>query len=111
LRRLRLAARQRGDFAAVHVAPTSGGDVPDEREARLVLLGPAHAHSNKMSDSPARAHTARVLDARGSSPRTYKNALVFQAPDASRLKELDQAARDYLAWKSIEDERDPLGLD
>jgi len=111
LRRLRLAARQRGDFAAVHPAPASGGDVPDERETRLVLLGPAHAHSNKMPDSPAHAHAATILETRGSSPRTYKNTVVFLAPDSTRLKELDQAARDYRAWKSIEDERDPLGLD
>ncbi len=111
LRRLRNAARQRGDFAAVHAAPGSGSDVPDEREARLVLLGPGHSHSSKATDSAARHHAEALLDSRGASPRTYRNALVFLAPDATRLNELDQAAREYLAWKSIEDERDTLGLD
>lgn len=111
LRRLRIAARQRGEFAAVHPAPAAGSDVPDEREARLVLLGPMHPHSSKATDSAARRHVEALLDSRGSSPRTYRNALVFLAPDATRLNELDQATREYLAWKSIEDERDTLGLD
>lgn len=111
LRRLRSAARQRGDFAAVHTAPVSGSDVPDEREARLVLLDPIYAHSSKATDSAARHHAAQLLDSRGAGPRTYRNALTFLAADAARLKELEQAVREYLAWKSIEDERDSLGLD
>ncbi len=111
LRRLRQAARQRGDFAAVHAAPAGGSDIPDERETRLVLLGPAYPHSSKASASAARQQAEALLDSRGSSPRTYRNTLVFLAPDATRLKELDQATREYLAWQSIEDERDTLGLD
>lgn len=111
LRRLRAAARQRGDFAAVHPAPTDGSDVPDERETRLVLLDPVHAHSSKATESAARQHAEQLLDSRGAGPRTYRNALTFLAADATRLKELEQAVREYLAWKSIEDERDSLGLD
>src|SRR6266702_642781 len=33
------------------------------------------------------------------------------AADRTRLEELEQAARDYLAWKSIEDEQEILNLD
>jgi hypothetical protein len=33
------------------------------------------------------------------------------AADRTRLDELEQAIRDYLAWRSIEDERETLNLD
>ena len=50
-------------------------------------------------------------DARGSSPRNFKNTLVFLAGDANRLRELEQAVRQYLAWSSIWDDRVTLNLD
>jgi hypothetical protein len=37
--------------------------------------------------------------------------LVFLAPDKARLDDLRQAARDYLAWRSIEAEKETLNLD
>jgi hypothetical protein len=37
--------------------------------------------------------------------------LVFLCPDATRLVELRQAVRDFLAWKSIEADRSSLNLD
>lgn len=111
LRRLRAAARQRGDFAAIHIAPASGGDVPDERDTRLVLLAPSYPHSSKVAESAARRFAAQILELRGAGSRVYRNTLVFLAADTTRLKELEQAVREYLAWKSIEDERDLLGLD
>jgi predicted AAA+ superfamily ATPase len=110
IRRLR-AQRDRGDFAAVHVAPTSGGDVPDESEARLVILDPEHTHANKAADSAARALTAQILDQRGAGPRRYRNALVFLASDRARLADLEQAVRSFKAWASIETEREQLNLD
>src|SRR4029077_10909830 len=54
---------------------------------------------------------ATVLESRGSSPRNFKNTLVFLAADSNRLKELHQAVRQYLAWESIWDEREALNLD
>ena len=110
-RSLREAGRQRGDFARVHVCPASSADVPDEREARLVILDPAYAHATKMPDSSGCVEAAKILDARGSSPRRYRNTLVFLAADRTRLGELEQAVREYLAWKSIETERETLNLD
>jgi hypothetical protein len=44
VRRLR-AERDKGDFCGVHVAPASSADVPDEKEARLVVVTPEHTHS------------------------------------------------------------------
>jgi hypothetical protein len=110
-RRLREEARTRGDFARVHPCLPSSGDVPDDPEARLVILGPEHPHSAKMADSPARKETATILDQRGPSPRDNKNMLAFLAADRIRLSELDDGVRQYLAWKSIVDETIPLNLD
>jgi predicted AAA+ superfamily ATPase len=100
-----------GQFAGVHVAPLSTSDVPDEPEARLVVLGPSAAHRRGQEDSAAIRAAAEVLDNRGSSPRRYRNALVFLAPDRSGAEALEDAARQVLAWRSIWEERDRLNLD
>ncbi|MFO7663327.1 MAG: DUF499 domain-containing protein, partial [Chloroflexota bacterium] len=105
------ADRARGDFAAVHPAPPTGADVPDEMEARLVILGPEFSHSKGMADSPARLKAAEILEHRGNTPRLYKNTLVFLAPDKSRLADLEQAVRQFMAWESIIKERESLNLD
>jgi predicted AAA+ superfamily ATPase len=110
-RRLKLTERQRGDFAAVHAAPHVPGDVPDDPEARLVVLDPEHSHSAKSADSPARVAAQRFLDNRSAGDRFYRNMLVFLAADRSRLQELRQAVRQYLAWRSIEAEKETLNLD
>lgn len=110
VRRLRNEARSRGDFHRVHACVT-GSDIPDEHEARLAILGPEHAHSKGQADSAARKEAQAILDHRGNSPRSYKNTLVFLAGDASRLKDLHAAIRQFLAWKSIWDEREALNLD
>jgi len=113
LRRLREEIKQRDDFAGVHLAPASSADVSDEREVRLVVLGPLtpHAPPSKQARSEAREVARTILETRGSAPRRYKNTLAFLAPDAQRLEELVQATRQYLAWKSIEDEAETLNLD
>lgn len=99
-RRLRLEANSRGDFAKVHSC-TAGADIPDEKETRLVILGPQSMHTARDAQSPARVEAAAILASRGTSPRDYKNTLVFLVADRSRLKELDQSIRQFLAWNSI----------
>ncbi|PDW04129.1 Swt1 family HEPN domain-containing protein [Candidatus Viridilinea mediisalina] len=103
----------RGEFCGVHLAPSSSGDVQDEREVRLVVLGPQHPHisASKQANSAARTQAQQILDLRGSAPRRYKNMLAFLAPDTTRLAELVQATREYLAWRSIEAEAETLNLD
>ena len=110
IRRLREEARSRGDFHRVH-ACLGSSDIPDEHEARLVILGPEHPHSKGQGDSAARKEAQSILDHRGNSPRNYKNTLVFLAGDATRLKELHAAIRQFMAWKSIWSEREQLNLD
>ena len=103
--------KERGDFCAVHVAPGSSGDVPDEQAARLVVLGPEHPHGAKDGKSLARTAVQDILEHRGSAPRLARNMLVFLAPDSTRLAELETGIRQYLAWKSIMEERKTLNLD
>ncbi|MFG0335518.1 MAG: ATP-binding protein, partial [Maioricimonas sp. JB049] len=111
--RNRLKAEQRfaGDFAKVHPCPSSSGDVPDETDARLVILSPNVPHVANAEKSPALQLAGDILENRGSGPRLNRNTLVFLAPDKARLVDLEQAVRQYLAWKSIHEERDALNLD
>lgn len=109
-KRLR-ADRERGDFARIHHAPQAPGDVDDEDAVRLVVLAPAHPHSSKSEQSPAREFAERVLEERAGGPRLNRNMLVFAAPDSARLEELRDAIRNYMAWDSIDREQDSLNLD
>ena len=109
-RRLRMQAGTRGDFVKVHACVPSG-DIPDEKEARLVVLGPEYPHTGKEKDSPALKEAQATLENRGTSPRTFRNTLIFLAPDSNRLQDLENAARQYLAWQSIVAEHDELGLE
>jgi predicted AAA+ superfamily ATPase len=109
-RRLRDDLRRTGDFSRIHPLPQSGQDVPDDMDARLVVLGVDHTYS-KDSDNEAESVAKKILESRGNTPRLYRNALVFLAADKTRLQELDEAARKYLAWESILVEKDQLNLD
>ncbi len=107
--RLRTDLRKPGDFSRIHVLPAGGQDVPDDVDARLVVLGIDHPYS-KESGSPAEQMAKAILESRGNAPRLYRNTLVFLAADKSRLIDLDEATRKYLAWDSIIAEREALNL-
>ena len=102
--------KSRGDFLAIRAFPKNNGEIPDEMETQLVILGVDYAYA-KESGNPAQAQAQAILDARGNSPRLFKNALVFLVADRTRLAELDEAMRFQLAWDSIENDKDQLGLD
>lgn len=108
-KRLRNDLRKTGDFDRVHPLPASSGDVPESLEARLVVLGINQAYS-KESGNPAETFAKKILETRGSNSRIYRNTLVFLAADKTRLQDLDEAIRKYLAWESILAEHDILDL-
>lgn len=108
-RRLTLDLRERGDFSRVHVVPTSSVDVPDDTDARLVVLGIEYPHL-KDQESPALLQSKAILELRGTVPRIYRNTLAFLAADRTRLADLDDAVRRYLAWQSIVDDAESLNL-
>ncbi len=107
--RLRRDLTRTGDFKRIHPMPQSGADVPDDLDARLVVLGVNHPYS-KEGDSAAEIAAKAILEARGNTPRLYRNTLVFLAADKTRLQDLDEAARKVLAWESILAEQNKLNL-
>ena len=107
--RLKADLRKTGDFDRVHAMPASGQDVPDDLDARLVVLSVDHTYS-KEAGSRAEVAARAIFESRGNTPRLYRNTLVFLAADKARLQDLDEACRRYLAWESILAEKDPLDL-
>lgn len=112
VRRLK-ADQQRGEFGAIHIAPESTADIPDDPHlgVRLIVLSPGQPHSKSAEDSPARRLVAEILNQRGGSPRYYKNTLVFVAADKSNLENLEKNVAGYLAWNSIVADQETLNLD
>jgi len=108
--RLRADLKGGGDFSRIHALPRSGADVPDELDARLVVLSAEHPYS-KESGNAAETAARAILESRGNAPRLYRNTLVFLAADRVRLQDLDEALRKYLAWSSIVAEKETLNLD
>ena len=108
--RVKHNTRTTGDFSRIHVFPGGGGDVPDDMDARLVVLGIDHPHT-KENDSPAIEEAQAIMASRGSAPRNFPNTLLFVAPDKTGLQDLEDAAGRFLAWNSILADRDGLNLD
>lgn len=109
------ADKSRGEFSGVHIAPESSADVPDDPNlgVRLVILGPQHPHTRNNQSSLARQWVDEVLSHKGSSPRYYKNTLIFLAPDKNGIENLERNVAQYLAWESIlaDDKKKTLNLD
>lgn len=108
--RLRADLRRTGDFSRIHPLPRSGADVPDDLDARLVVLPAEHPHTKEAGSAAVSAARA-ILESRGNAPRLYRNTLVFLAADKVRLQDLDEAVRRLLAWQSILAEKEALNLD
>jgi predicted AAA+ superfamily ATPase len=108
--RVRADLKKPGDFSRVHPLPRTGADVPDDLDARLVVLPPEHPYSKEEGNAAETAARA-ILELRGNTPRLYRNTLVFLAADKVRLQDLDEAVRRYLAWQSILEEKEALNLD
>ena len=109
-KRIRADLKNKGEFSRVHPLPASGQDVPDDMDARLVVLGPDYPYS-KDPGCKAVAAARAILESRGSAPRLYRNSLVFLAVDEARLEDLYEAVRRFLAWESILGEKQTLNLD
>jgi predicted AAA+ superfamily ATPase len=109
--RLKAVKFRRDDFSGAHVAPQSYADVADEARVRVVVLPPDYPHKKNGAPSPAQEAAKEILEARGGSPRLYRNMLVFIAADDTKTDALAESIRTYLAWKSIEDDSESLNLD
>ncbi|WP_096787622.1 DUF499 domain-containing protein [Rhodobacter sp. CZR27] len=100
----------RGHFDTVQVAPSNSADVPDEPGGvRAVVLGVAHPHSGR-DNSEAMTEAKDILLQRGSTPRVYRNMLIFLAAESRQLDGLKEAMRASLAWTGIVKDTDRLNL-
>lgn len=99
-RRVKNDLRNIGEFSRIHPFPQSGADVQDDRDARLVVLGIEHPYT-KEEGSSAETFAKEVLKSRGNAPRLYQNTLTFLAVDKTKLQDLDEAVRRFLAWDGI----------
>src|SRR5438094_1571355 len=108
--RLRADLRKNGDFSRIHPLPRSGADVPDDLDARLVVLSPDNSYGKEPGNAAETAAQA-ILESRGNTPRLYRNTLIFLAADRARLQDLYGALRKFIAWESILAEKETLNLD
>jgi predicted AAA+ superfamily ATPase len=101
----------RGILPAVpHIMPRSSSDVPDEDRFQVVVFGLQHGHRRNANSSDAQQRAKEFLENRGNLPRLSRNMLAFIAPDATQVRALEEALREYLAWRSIKDDSQ-LNLD
>src|SRR5213082_1839595 len=61
--RLRADLRKNGDFSRIHPLPRSGADVPDDLDARLVVLSPDHSYGKEPGNA-AEAAARSILELR-----------------------------------------------
>lgn len=105
-----LKFREKGDFAGIHIAPSSD-DVPDDDEVRLVVLSTKTPFKKNSKLSEATYKAKEILDNRGNIPRQYRNMLIFLAADEDIILNLDGDVRRFLAWQSVVDDQEALNLD
>jgi predicted AAA+ superfamily ATPase len=111
IKRLRSDQQLRTEFSAVVIAPRESSEIADEQRVRLVVMAPQHTHSSRTDRSEALEKAREFLENRGSVARIHRNMLVFVAPDRKIAEDWKQALREYLVWKSVEDEAETLNLD
>jgi hypothetical protein len=79
-------------------------------DARLVVLRIEDPYSKERGNAAEMAAKA-IFESRGNTPRLFRNTLFFLAVDQTRLIDLDEAVRRFLAWESILAEKEALNLD
>jgi len=77
----------------------------------LVVLKTSDTYRTNTESNRAITAATEILDNRGASPRIYRNMLAFVAPDNDLMPALKQGVKEFLAWKSIVDEKESLNLD
>lgn len=109
-RRLKTIRKER-PFGRLHICPNNSSEVSDDQDIGLVILKCKDAYKANTPNDLAIQAAENILNTRGSTPRIYRNMLVFVAPDQNTINVLRQEVRRYLAWLSIRDDKDILNLD
>ena len=77
-----------------------GARVPDDIVSGLrVVVLPADSPYSPRAEKPAFEAARAILEYRGAAARTYRNRLVFLAPDFERLARATQLCRMVVAWR------------
>ena len=105
----RLQTRERHDFSSIHIFPKSE-DIPDGQEIKLAVLPLNTFHEQGSKTSRAVKKSNEILLKRGDIPRQYKNMLVFICPDKTLVNDLEKYTKQFLAWKSVNDDWESLDL-
>ena len=85
-----------------HPCPAAVGPGRARRPRRAAGRAGRRPPLQQGGEQPGRSWPPRPSSrSRGNTPRLYRNTLVFLAADKTRLQDLDEAARKYLAWESI----------
>lgn len=86
--------------------PEKSNQIPNRPALSLVILDPDQ--SMKDEDKTVQV-VENMLKEYGTSSRTFKNALVWCVPESSDV--IKDAARKFLAWEDINDDKEELRLD
>ena len=102
---------RRDIFHSVSVFPAGPGEVDDSDDGvSLIILPPEKEHVRGADNSSAIDAAREILEQRSAGPRQHRNLLAFLAATGKRVEELRSAARLFLAWRSIDSDRDSLNL-
>src|SRR5690606_14247246 len=85
-------------------------DVPDEIATKLILLPPSAPVTKNPEHTAGLLKAEEILTQAANRPRTHRNGLIFLAADESQLGRLRESVAAYLAWKSIEHDKESLEL-
>jgi hypothetical protein len=107
--RLRNDLARTGDFNRIHPMPQSGADVPDDLDARLVVLGVNHPYS-KEGNSAAEIAAKAILETRGNTPAPVPQHAGLPGGGQDPLAGSGRGGAQVLAWESILAEKDQLNL-
>ena len=100
-KRLRADLRKTGDFSRIHPHAAVGRRMCPTISTRGWSCSGSITPTAGSRQARPRTAAKAILESRGNTPRLYRNTLVFLAADKTRLQDLDEAARRYLAWESI----------
>ena len=111
INRLRNVAKT--NFPSYHVVPQESADVPDDDRLKVIVLSPidTYDHKSVAASTLAVQQAKAFVERRGQNLRQRKNMLVFIAADAQEALQWAASLRDFLAWKSIDADKEMLNLD
>ncbi|MCS7017218.1 MAG: DUF499 domain-containing protein [Gemmatales bacterium] len=81
--------------------PRVSQDVPDNKELKLVLLGPEHTRPSGATDT----FVHELLDRCGQTFRTFRNTVFVLAADEREFAEARQRVKRYLAYRAIRNDQ------